>query len=148
MTILRPMNADDLARFRKWLYTPHVAKWYHDPDDWIAETENKNNEFDWIHHYIVEYDGVNIGFCQYYAWGGYTEMGGTYSIDYLIGEKDFIGKGIGRHIVWQLIRKIEEHPDARRIVVQPEQGNKASCGLLLSCGFVYNEQKDIYLYEL
>mgnify|MGYP001440533810 FL=1 len=31
MIKLRPMTQDDLTIFKKWLYTPHVAKWYHEP---------------------------------------------------------------------------------------------------------------------
>ncbi len=155
MTEIRTMKDNDLNIFKKWLYTPHVAKWYHDPLDWISEIEHQDDEFDWIHHYIVEYDDTEIGFCQYYAcrdsdepWGGYTEMGGSYSIDYMIGEKEFVGMGIGKDIVYKLIDKIKEHSDARRIVVQPECENKASCNLLLSCGFDYDREKDIYLLNL
>lgn len=35
----------DLAIFRKWLYTPHVARWYHDPLDWIHEVEKQDSGF-------------------------------------------------------------------------------------------------------
>ncbi|WP_347256423.1 hypothetical protein [Anaerostipes sp. PC18] len=38
--------------------------------------------------------------------------------------------------------------DAERIVVQPEQENVASCGLLLSCGFDLNTENDIYVMTI
>lgn len=155
MLKIRLMTAEDLTIFKKWLYTPHVAKWYHEPLDWITEIEQQEGAFNWIHHYIVECDNRQIGFCQYYAcedsvelWEGYTALGGSYSIDYMIGESEYIGRGFGREIVMSLIEKIKDHSDARRIVVQPEQENKASCGVLLSCGFVYDIEKDIYLLIL
>ncbi len=50
-------------------------------------------------------------------------------------------------IVAQLTDRIALHPDAKRIVVQPEPENKASCGLLLSCGFVLDTEK-IYVKPL
>ena len=67
MIRLRPMTAGDLAIFKQWLSRPHVAKWYHDPADWIEEIEKQEDEFRWLHHFIVECDGRPIGFCQFYA---------------------------------------------------------------------------------
>lgn len=155
MIHIRPMENEDLTIFKKWLYAPHVAKWYHDPLDWIMEVEQKDGDFRWIHHYIVEDDDTQFGFCQYYAcedsdelWEGYTALGGSYSIDYMIGESRYIGKGFGKKIVLELVEKIRKHDDAKRVVVQPESENKASCGVLLSCGFVYDKEKDIYVYTL
>lgn len=153
--ILREMKQDDLPRFREWLYSPHVAKWYHDPGSWIEEVEKQDSEFRWVHHFMVEADGRSVGFCQYYAcgdsdelWQGYTDMGGSYSIDYLIGDKEYLRKGVGRQIVQQLAEKIKLHDDAERIVVEPERENKASCGLLSSCGFIFDGEKGIYVYRL
>ena len=118
------MNLDDLTVFKKWLYTPHVAKWYHDPQDWINEVEKQDSDFNWIYHFIVENDGTPIGFCQYYAckdsdelWEGYTALGGSYSIDYMIGETDYLRKGFGKKIVADLTNRIMLHNDAKRIVV-------------------------------
>ncbi|MDO4275653.1 MAG: GNAT family N-acetyltransferase [Eubacteriales bacterium] len=152
MIQLRKMEHTDLPVFKKWLYMPHVATWYHDPLDWINEVEEQDGEFCWIHHFIVEYEGRAIGFCQYYAckdsgelWEGYTALGGSYSIDYMIGESDCLRRGFGKMIVADLAGRIALCPDAKRIVVQPEPENKASCGLLLSCGFVFDTEKEIYV---
>lgn len=75
-------------------------------------------------------------------------MGGSYSIDYMIGEKEYVHKGFGREIVKNLIEKIKLHGDAERIVVQPEPGNAASCNLLLSCKFVLDTRNDIYFMTI
>ena len=155
MIQLRPMEAADFDLFRKWLYTPHIARWYHEPLDWIDEVEKQDSEFRWIHHFIAEHAGSPIGFCQYYAcadsdelWEGYTALGGSYSIDYMIGQADCLRRGFGRQIVADLTEKIMRHPDAKRIVAQPEPENKASCGLLLSCGFVFDREKEVYVKPL
>ena len=155
MILLRQMRAADLPRFTKWLYTAHVAKWYHEPQDWIDEVARQDGVFSWIHHFIVESHGIPIGFCQYYAckdsgelWEGYTAMGGSYSIDYMIGEAAYLRRGIGRQIVAALTDRLRLHSDAVRIVVQPEPENAASCGLLLACGFVLDAAKGVYVKEL
>lgn len=64
MITLREMDIGDLALFKKWLYIPHVAKWYHYPLDWIDEVEKQNKDFNWIHHFIVEHKESPIGFWQ------------------------------------------------------------------------------------
>lgn len=63
----------------------------------------------------------------------------------MIGEPDCLRKGFGKMIVADLTNKIALHPDAKRIVVQPEPDNQASCGLLLSCGFALDTEKEIYV---
>lgn len=155
MINLRAMHTEDLTIFKKWLALPHVTKWYQDPLDWVNEIEKQDNEFSWIHHFIVEQENNPIGFCQYYAcrdsdelWEGYTALGGSYSIDYMIGDTAYLRKGFGKLIVAKLTEKIATHNDAKRIVVQPEQENKSSCGLLLSCGFVFDTDSEIYVRML
>lgn len=152
---LRALCDKDIPLFKKWLYLPHVAAWYHDPLDWIDEVEKRNDAFAFLHHFIVVQDGKDIGFCQFYEyhhsgedWHGTTEINGTYSIDYLIGETDYLGKGFGKAIVMALIEKIRGQHNAKRIIVQPEQENKASCNTLLSCGFSFDKANEIFIMEL
>ena len=61
---------------------------------------------------MVEHEGRPVGFCQYYAcedsdelWEGYTALGGSYSIDYMIGETDCLRRGFGKEIVMALTEK-------------------------------------------
>lgn len=152
---LRPIDEKDLPLLKEWLYLPHVAKWYHDPLDWINEVENRHGEFAFLHHFIVEINGNPVGFCQYYAyersgedWHGDTETQGTYSIDYMIGDTQYIGKGFGKAIVHKLIEKIAKEYGVKRIIVQPDPENAASFNTLLSCGFVFDEKNEIYIKNL
>ncbi|MFQ9924171.1 MAG: GNAT family N-acetyltransferase [Beduini sp.] len=103
----------------------------------------------------MEDNGKPIGFCQYYACqdsdeslGGYTKLKGTYSVDYLIGELDYLKKGYRKQILESLIYMIMTHDDAKRIVVEPEPENKASCRLLISRGFDFDQATGIYVREL
>ena len=149
---LRVLENRDIELFRKWVYEDHVAKWYEQPLDWINEIENRYNEFNWIHHFIVVCNEKDIGFCQLYEykeggedWHGNIELEGTYSIDYMIGEKEYLNKGFGSEIIKLLIQKIFAMPDAKRIIVQPEIDNTPSCKALLSAGFAYDTKNRLYI---
>lgn len=153
--ILRELIDKDIPLFKKWLYAPHVARWYHDPLDWIDEVEKRDSEYKWLHHYIVEYDGEPIGFCQYYeycnsgeVWHGSTQINGAYSIDYMIGDASYLRKGLGKEIIKHLIEKIKLEENAESVIVQPELENKPSCNTLLSCEFHFDEVNDIYTINL
>ncbi len=149
---IRKLVDEDIPMFKKWLYVPHVAKWYHEPLDWIYEVENREKEFHWINHFIVEFNGNPIGFCQYYeyknsgeTWHGNVELEGTYSIDYLIGEQDYLKKGYGKEIINWLVDEIRHIPKAKRIIVQPENENLASCNTLLTNQFSYDTTNEIFI---
>ncbi len=153
--ILRSFGDDDVALFKQWLYLPHVAKWYHDPLDWIDEIEKRNSDYVWLHHFIALVDEKPIGFCQYYEycnsgedWHGNAEIEGTYSIDYMIGDSAYLAKGYGKAMIRLLIEMIKSVESAASIIVQPEQENKPSCNTLLSCGFYFDEANEIYKINL
>ena len=152
---LRVFRDEDIGLFKKWLYNTHVARWYHEPLDWIYEVEKRNSEFIWLHHYIVEHEDKPIGFCQFYeyynsgeTWHGDIDVDGTYSIDYMIGEPNYLSKGLGKQIIRDLVLKISNHTNAKRVIVQPEKENKSSCGVLLSCGFEFDNKNEIYIKVL
>ena len=148
---LRPFQDEDIDLFIKWLYSPHVKQWYTEPLDWMDEIKKRNNDFNWIHHYIVEYKNISIGFCQYYefyksgeTWSGNIELYSVYSIDYMIGEQRYLGKGISKDIIKILISKINQENNAKIIIVQPDEKNKKSSSLLKSCGFDFDYENKIY----
>lgn len=153
--ILRKLRNEDVALFENWLFVPHVAKWYHDPLDWMDEVKKRNREFSFLHHFIAESEGKPIGFCQYYEychsqedWHGNADIDGTYSIDYLIGVTEYLGKGYGKEMIRLLVEKVKLHHNAKRIIVQPEPENKASCNTLLSCGFSFDKDNKIFIMEI
>ncbi|WP_086348215.1 GNAT family N-acetyltransferase [Candidatus Enterococcus clewellii] len=151
---LRKLMDADLIRFEGWLEEPHVAKWYHDPEDWLLEVNTRNQEFQFLHHLIVVHKGTPIGFCQYYLfsdsgedWHGTQPLTGTYSIDYMIGEKAYVGKGLGKQIVACLTAQIMQLSDCERIIVQPEPENLASCGVLLANNYRFDEENELYVLK-
>lgn len=152
---LRIFQDSDLEYMKDWLYQDYVAKWYEHPLSWMNEIAHRKDVYSWIHHFIVVYQGLPIGFCQYYEyrqsgedWHGNVELEGTYSIDYLLGDRNYLGKGYGTDMVYLLINEISKQDRAIRIIVKPEEENKASCNTLLSAGFTYETENDLYLFCL
>lgn len=77
-------------------------------------------------------------------WYDVVQKNDTFSIDYLIGEEAYLGKGYGKAIVSLLTRTIKEKEKAKQIIVQPEKENIPSNKALLSNGYIFDENKDYY----
>jgi Acetyltransferases, including N-acetylases of ribosomal proteins len=153
--ILRPIEDKDIVILSGWLRKDYIIKWYEDPDEWLHEINGRGNDFNFIRHLIVELDGNPIGFCQYYDcfnaqedWYTVNATGETYSIDYLIGEEAYLGKGWGKAIVLSLEDEIQKNTLAKYIIVKPEAGNAPSNGVLLSCGYRFDEEAQYYIKVL
>ncbi|WP_167959133.1 GNAT family N-acetyltransferase [Anaerosporobacter faecicola] len=153
--VLKKFREEDIALFKQWLYKPHVARWYEQPLSWLEEIDKRDTEYRWIQHYIVWEQGRPMGFCQYYEyvrsgedWNGSIPVQGTYSMDYMIGEEEFLHRGYGKQIVYALIEQIGNHNNAKRIIVQPEKENLASCGVLQASGFRYDDENELYIMNL
>lgn len=148
----RPFTDQDLALFISWLSMPHVSPWYSPSEDWINELTERKTTYDWITHFIVACDGKPIGFCQYYpydkggeTWHGNLDITDTYSIDYMIGDPNYLKKGLGKAIATKLTKIIFSDTDAKVIIVQPEAENAASRHTLSSSGYTYDKTNDLYL---
>lgn len=154
---LRPLNDTDVDLLTSWLNKDYILKWYHDADEWLNEINERHGTYLWIRHFIVMDCETPIGFCQYYDcynardmedWYSVTTPGDTFSIDYLISNESYLGKGYGKAIVRVLSDTIQTFESAKRIIVQPEKENHASNHVLLANGYVYDEQREYYCKSL
>lgn len=154
---LKPLHEDDIKLLTTWLNKEYILKWYHDPNEWLEEINERDGMYSWVHHFIVMVDHTPIGFCQYYDcfdakeledWYTVNQKKDTFSIDYLIGEEAFLGKGYGKAIVRVLTDIIKEKEQGKQIVVQPEKENMPSNHVLLSNGYMFDEEKDYYYKRL
>lgn len=153
--ILKEFNNNNVELFEYWLSKEHVRKWYTEPEEWIREVKLRDTEFSFVKHFIVYINSNPIGFCQYYDcsfanedWYVKPPLGNTYSIDYLIGEKDNLGKGFGKKIIAILVDKISKIAGVKRIIVKPESENLASCNVLMANKFVFDNEKQYYYIDL
>ncbi len=149
--MLRGVDASDLPILEVWLNKDYIKQWYGDPEEWIEEIKNRDGKFDWLNHYIVEVDGKSIGFCQYFdcskAPKGFEwddEPLGTFAIDYLIGEENFLGKGFGNIIIQELIQLILQKENPLQIIVDPVEENLKSIKLLEKNSFILDNTRGFY----
>ncbi|NCA92098.1 GNAT family N-acetyltransferase [bacterium] len=150
----RAFSEQDITLFEKWLNKEHIKLWYGDTNDWLKEIRQRKGEFAFIKHFIVYIDNKAIGFCQYYPyifggedWQGSIEKEGTYSIDYLIGEEEYLSKGYGKQIIKGLIERVFAIEGAERIIVNPDGDNAKSIGVLLANGFIYDKHNALFILE-
>lgn len=152
ITTFREITDDDIPLVERWLHKEYVRKWFSDPEEWLNEIRLRETTYSFIRHFIVLHNGQPIGFCQYYTidnseedeYRSYMHMN-AYSIDYVIGEEDFLGRGFGKLVVQGLCARIFDEEKGEVIVVKPEAENDKSCGTLLSVGFQYDKLTQVYV---
>jgi len=151
---LEKIMDEDIVLIEQWLQKEYIKKWYDPIDEWINEIKNRNGKYNFIKHYIVKLNSTKIGFCQYYdcfdaqeLWYKIDKRKHTYSIDYLIGDEKYLGKGFGKEIIRQLIEKVQIE-GGKEIIVQPEMENVRSNKVLQANGFEYKEEIKHYYRKL
>lgn len=173
MVDFRALARGDFNLLSVWLARPHVeAWWHHDPAPAAVEADfgpsvdgTEPTEF------FVVLDGDRpIGLAQRYRIGDHPDWlaalavvgspADSVGIDYLIGEADCVGRGVGPEMIRQIVETIwVRYPAAPLIVVDVEQANRRSWRALEKAGFrrVWAGELDTdepnvtgpsYLYEL
>src|SRR3954470_13839515 len=94
-----PLTSADLPLIRRWLDTPHVAEWWHDPAEQFELVSGDFGHPD-IAQFIVAADGRDFAYFQCYniiAWNGAfgPHPAGTRGLDQFIGESDMLDCGHG-----------------------------------------------------
>lgn len=150
--VFRAVEDSDIGLIEKWLYKERIISWFTEPQDWLLEIRQRRSAFLWLNHFMVIVGDVPIGFCQYYdcfdakeEWYAVERRGEMYSIDYLIGEDAYLGKGIGKTIIKKLVDIIFTEKGGKTIVVQPDSDNERSNGALEANGFIFDDKTKYYL---
>ena len=71
--------------------------------------------------------------------------GEVYSIDYLIGEPEYLRHGFGKEMIRQMLG-ILQGMGAKRVIIQPDKDNESSNKALLSNGFTWDG--NLYMIDL
>ena len=152
---LQPLQDADIKLVELWLRQDYILRWYQDTEDWLKEINERHQEYRFLHHFIVYFEGEPIGFCQYYdcidakeSWYSAESRGEMFSIDYLIGEAGYLRKGFGKLIVMRLIEEMRKTSSCFEIVVQPDIDNIPSGKTLLANGFVFDENKHYFALKV
>jgi aminoglycoside 6'-N-acetyltransferase len=136
----RPIVRGDFELLAQWLSAEHVRVWWHDAAD-TASIEQKYGPrvdgLDTSEVFVIELDAQPIGLIQRYrfddnpSWQATLAVAGTpgdaCGIDYLIGQQQLIGCGLGPELIQLFsLETWERYPDVQAIVVDVQQGNRRS----------------------
>lgn len=136
---IRKFIPEDFNILRIWLKQDYIRKYWGAPQEWINEI-SENIDADWVKYFIVECYKP-IGFLQYYETdkapeGNWSkEPPGTVGIDYLIGDKEYLGKGYGSRMIKLFVEYIRSLNKYDFIIADPVKENVASIKVLLNNGF-------------
>lgn len=146
---IRPFTWADVPLFSRWLAAPHVATWWREAADDQAIVDRYGPALDGrdsTELFAVEVDGRAVGFAQRYrladdpVWQAALAPAGVppeaAGIDYLIGEPELVGQGIGPQLISQLVADTwARHPDVTAVVADVDQQNRRSWRALEKAGF-------------
>ena len=134
----RPMSADDLPTVKRWLETPHVREWWHDPAEQF-ELVSGDLSHPEMAQFIVAVDGQEFAYVQCYklsAWdtGFGPQPDGTRGLDQFIGEASLVGRGHGSAFVRAFADQLLTS-GTPRVVTDPDPANARAIRAYEKAGF-------------
>ncbi len=149
MITFRDLKEDDYKLLHKWIKTnQYVKKWYFFDKQPRLETLRKKflkrieNKENWIIK-IVQIDRIDIGYIQGYTIednGNWTKQvkiyENTVSIDFYIGNIEYIHKGYGKLMINAFIDEFIKE-NYRYVMISPDPSNKVSISICEKCGLKY-----------
>jgi aminoglycoside 6'-N-acetyltransferase len=132
-----------------WLDRPHVAEWWDDADDKLAEIREAMADPS-TQLFIVELDGRPIGYLQCYDPHGedghpYRDQPkGTLGIDQFIGEPELVGVGHGSRLIAAFAEGLFRR-GVPRIIIDPHPANGRAIRAYEKAGFrPFDSRTSIY----
>jgi aminoglycoside 6'-N-acetyltransferase len=132
------MSASDLPHIKRWLETPHVREWWHDPAEQLALVSGDLDHPD-MAQFIVAVDAREFAYLQCYNLSDWnTGLGpqpeGTRGLDQFIGEADMLGCGHGSAFVRDFADRLLAD-GAPRVVTDPDPANLRAVRAYEKAGF-------------
>jgi aminoglycoside 6'-N-acetyltransferase len=155
---LRPLRRADLPLLCRWLAEPLVARWWHHDSSPEAVERDFGPSLDGedvTALYVAESGGVPFGLVQVYPIEAYPEYveelapvcavpPGALSIDYLVGEPEARGRGLGAAMIAAAVaRGFADHPGAGDVLVPVALGNEASWRALRRAGATWYAEGEL-----
>lgn len=118
-----------------------MARWLGAAEEWLDELRSDETR-GWLDHFVFERDGRPLGFAQCYRVecappGPWSVLPpGTFGIDFLLGDVEDLGRGLGSALVREFARFVQRRRGARRLAADPDPANVASLRALARAGFV------------
>lgn len=154
----RPLEVADFPLLAGWLREPHVARW------WCHDTSPEGVDADFGavargaapgEDLLLLLDDEPIGLVQRCRWGDYSEYldeiapilpvdGEDITLDYLIGDPNLIGRGVGTAAIGLVLADSwRRYPAAAAAVIPIAAGNRSSWRALERNGFVRVAEGDL-----
>jgi aminoglycoside 6'-N-acetyltransferase len=148
---LSPAGPPRFSTAEQWLTEPHVSRWWREPFDLTALESKYGPCIDGVEPtnlFLIKFDGVPVGFIQWYRWSGYTEhaerIGASRrsaGIDLLIGQPGLIDIGLGPAAIWKIgTALIFVDPAIDAVVSDPEEANVQSLRAFEKAGYRTNRK--------
>lgn len=143
---VRELEREDNYLLAKWLSDPAVLQFY-DGRDNPFDLEKVNEKFyslqDNIARCIIAFEGVEIGYIQYYLlnentrkkYGYLDDKNVMYGMDQFIGETQYWNKGIGKVLIKAMVDYLITKKHVTKIVMDPQAWNKRAIRCYEKCGF-------------
>ena len=133
-----PMTSADLPLIRRWLETPHVSQWWHDPAEQFELVSGDLDHPD-MAQYIVVSDARRFAYLQCYDLSDWnTGLGpqpfGTRGLDQFIGEADMLGRGHGSAFI-RAFTELLLAKGTPRVVIDPDPANTRAIRAYEKAGF-------------
>jgi aminoglycoside 6'-N-acetyltransferase len=134
----RPMSAKDLPTIKRWLGTPHVSQWWHDPSEQFELVSSDLDHPD-MAQFIVAADEREFAYLQCYnlsAWntGFGPQPEGTRGLDQFIGEADMLDRGHGSAFIRNFTDGLLA-AGTPRVVIDPDPANARAIRAYEKAGF-------------
>jgi aminoglycoside 6'-N-acetyltransferase len=143
----RPVTERDLPLMLSWLRAPHVARWWGDPEQAIAEVRQAIAE-DSTHPFVILIDAIPSGYIQSYDIHAeidhpYRDQPhGTVGIDLSLGAERLTGRGHGPRVIEAFVNRLFRQ-GARRVIIDPAPDNAAAIRAYEKAGFRPLEQRNV-----
>ena len=134
----RPMSARDLPAIRRWLGTPHVSQWWHDPSEQFELVSGDLENPD-MAQFIVAAEEREFAYLQCYnlsVWntGFGPQPQGTRGLDQFIGEADMLDRGHGSAFIRAFADALLA-AGTPRLVIDPDPANARAIRAYEKAGF-------------
>jgi aminoglycoside 6'-N-acetyltransferase len=133
-----PMTSVDLPLIRRWLQTPHVSEWWHDPAEQFELVSGDLDHPD-MAQFIVASDRRPFAYLQSYNLSDWnTGFGpqplGTRGLDQFIGEADMLDSGHGSAFIRSFTERLLAN-GTPRVVIDPDPANARAIRAYGKAGF-------------
>jgi aminoglycoside 6'-N-acetyltransferase len=140
-----PMSSADLPLIRRWLETPHVSEWWHDPAEQFELVSGDLDHPD-MAQFIVVSEARPFAYLQCYNLSDWnTGLGpqpsGTRGLDQFIGEADMLDCGHGSAFIRSFTERLLVN-GTPRVVIDPDPTNARAIRAYEKAGFAKDRVVD------